>query len=46
VSSSILGARTVGQLAGSLAADATVLPAEIRQALDDVSAPPSGYPEQ
>jgi aryl-alcohol dehydrogenase-like predicted oxidoreductase len=46
VSSSILGARTVGQLAGSLAADATVLPAEIRQALDDVSAPPSGYPER
>jgi aryl-alcohol dehydrogenase-like predicted oxidoreductase len=42
VSSSILGARTVGQLAGSLAADATVLPAEIRHALDDVSAPPPG----
>ena len=46
VASSILGARTVGQLAGSLAADATVLPAEIRYALDDVSAPPAGYPEQ
>jgi aryl-alcohol dehydrogenase-like predicted oxidoreductase len=46
VSSSILGARTVGQLSGSLAADATVLPAEIRQALDDVSAPPVGYPEE
>jgi aryl-alcohol dehydrogenase-like predicted oxidoreductase len=46
VSSSILGARTVGQLAGSLAADATVLPAEIRHALDDVSAPPTGYPER
>ena len=46
VSSSILGARTVGQLSGSLAADATVLPAEIRHALDDVSAPPLGYPEQ
>jgi aryl-alcohol dehydrogenase-like predicted oxidoreductase len=46
VSSSILGARTVGQLAGSLAADSTVLPAEIRNALDDVSAPPTGYPER
>jgi len=45
VSASILGARTVGQLAGSLAADGTVLPAEIRDALDDVSAPPVGYPE-
>ena len=37
---------TGGQLPGSLAADATVLPAEIRHALDDVSAPPAGYPEQ
>ena len=46
VASPILGARTVGQLPGSLAADATVLPAEIRYALDDVSAPPAGYPEQ
>jgi aryl-alcohol dehydrogenase-like predicted oxidoreductase len=45
VSSSVLGARTVGQLSGSLAADGTVLPAEIRDALDDVSAPPVGYPE-
>jgi aryl-alcohol dehydrogenase-like predicted oxidoreductase len=45
VSSSILGARTVGQLSGSLAADTTVLPAEIRYALDDVSAPASSYPE-
>ena len=42
----ILGARTVGQLLGALAADAIVLPAEIRNALDDVSAPPVGYPEQ
>jgi len=45
VSASVLGARTVGQLSGSLSADATVLPAEIRHALDDVSAPPTGYPE-
>jgi aryl-alcohol dehydrogenase-like predicted oxidoreductase len=42
----ILGARTVGQLAGSLAADGVTLPAEIRAALNDVSAPPTGYPEQ
>ena len=45
VSTTILGARTVGQLSGSLSADGTVLPAEIRAALDDVSAPPVGYPE-
>jgi len=42
----ILGARTVGQLAGSLAADGITLPAEIQAALDDVSAPPTGYPER
>jgi aryl-alcohol dehydrogenase-like predicted oxidoreductase len=42
----IVGARTVGQLSGSLAADAVTLPAEIREALDDVSAPPVGYPER
>jgi aryl-alcohol dehydrogenase-like predicted oxidoreductase len=41
----IVGARTAGQLKGSLDADATVLPDEIRQALDDVSAPEMGYPE-
>jgi aryl-alcohol dehydrogenase-like predicted oxidoreductase len=41
----IVGARTTGQLKGSLDADATVLPAEIREALDDVSAPDLGYPE-
>jgi aryl-alcohol dehydrogenase-like predicted oxidoreductase len=46
VSAPILGARTVGQLAGSLAADAVTLPPEIRAALDDVSAPPTGYPER
>lgn len=42
----IVGARTVGQLAGSLAAEDVVLPAEIRVALDDVSAPSTGYPER
>jgi aryl-alcohol dehydrogenase-like predicted oxidoreductase len=41
----IVGARTVGQLMGSLAADEISLPAEIRAALDDISAPPMGYPE-
>ena len=41
----IVGARTAGQLKGSLDADNTVLPAEIRAALDDVSAPDHGYPE-
>ncbi len=41
----ILGARTVGQLVGSLAAETVTLPEEIRHALDDISAPPTGYPE-
>jgi aryl-alcohol dehydrogenase-like predicted oxidoreductase len=41
----IVGARTTGQLKGSLDADATVLPDEIRRALDDVSMPAIGYPE-
>jgi aryl-alcohol dehydrogenase-like predicted oxidoreductase len=41
----IVGARTVGQLKGSLDGDAVVLPAEIRDALDDVSSPSMGYPE-
>ena len=42
----ILGARTVGQLLGSLQAEELSLPAEIAQALDDVSAVPHGYPER
>jgi aryl-alcohol dehydrogenase-like predicted oxidoreductase len=41
----ILGARTLGQLTGALASDALELPREISAALDDVSAPPIGYPE-
>ena len=41
----IVGARTAAQLQGSLAAEDVVLPAEIRTALDDVSAPAVGYPE-
>jgi aryl-alcohol dehydrogenase-like predicted oxidoreductase len=46
VSSAIFGARTLGQLTAALAADTLTLPVEIRQALDDVSAPPTSYPEQ
>ncbi len=41
----IVGARTAGQLKGSLDADDVVLPEEIRNALDDVSLPVVGYPE-
>src|SRR5205823_12410857 len=41
----ILGARTLGQLTGALASETLDLPHEIRDALDDVSAPPVGYPE-
>ncbi len=46
VTAPIVGARTVGQLAGSLVTDGITLPAEIRSALDDVSAPPASYPER
>ncbi|HEX5542648.1 MAG TPA: aldo/keto reductase [Micromonospora sp.] len=42
----ILGARTVGQLLGALQVEQMTLPAEIAQALDDVSATPIGYPER
>lgn len=45
VAAPIVGARTAAQLRASLEADATVLPEEIRTALDDVSAPDLGYPE-
>jgi aryl-alcohol dehydrogenase-like predicted oxidoreductase len=41
----ILGARTLGQLTGALASEALDLPREIHDALDDVSAPSIGYPE-
>ncbi len=41
----IVGARTAGQLKGSLDADDVTLPEEIRVALDDVSTPSVGYPE-
>jgi aryl-alcohol dehydrogenase-like predicted oxidoreductase len=45
VAAPILGARTLGQLTGALASEALDLPREIQSALDDVSAPPIGYPE-
>jgi aryl-alcohol dehydrogenase-like predicted oxidoreductase len=45
VAAPILGARTLGQLTGALASAALELPHEIVDALDDVSAPPIGYPE-
>jgi aryl-alcohol dehydrogenase-like predicted oxidoreductase len=41
----ILGARTLGQLTGALASETLELPREISSALDDVSAPAVGYPE-
>jgi aryl-alcohol dehydrogenase-like predicted oxidoreductase len=41
----VIGARTVGQLMGSLQTDELALPAEIRLALDDVSAPTVCYPD-
>lgn len=42
----VLGARTVGQLLGALAAEEIILPAEIAAALDDVSSIDAGYPER
>jgi aryl-alcohol dehydrogenase-like predicted oxidoreductase len=45
VSAPILGARTLGQLTGALASESLELPREIHDALDDVSAPVTGYPE-
>src|SRR5664280_1923028 len=42
----VVGARTAAQLADSLASEALELPAEIRAALDDVSAPEMSYPER
>ena len=45
VSAPILGARTVAQLRQALASESLTLPAPIREALDDVSAIPLGYPD-
>jgi len=41
----IVGARTVGQLLGSLQVEELTLPRSIRDALDDVSTPALGHPE-
>ena len=45
VSSAIVGARTAHQLRAALEVD-ILLPAAIEEALDEVSAPPLGYPER
>ena len=46
VTAPVLGARTLGQLTAALACETLELPAEISDALDDVSAPVLSYPEQ
>jgi aryl-alcohol dehydrogenase-like predicted oxidoreductase len=46
VAAPVVGARTAAQLLGILAEVDVVLPDEIRDALDEVSAPPLGYPER
>jgi aryl-alcohol dehydrogenase-like predicted oxidoreductase len=46
ITAAIVGARTAAQLRGALAGEDLSLPDEIRIALDDVSAPPVGYPER
>jgi len=45
VTAPIIGARTMEQLRASLRVEDVTLPEEITDALDDVSAPPTGYPE-
>jgi aryl-alcohol dehydrogenase-like predicted oxidoreductase len=46
VTAALVGARTAAQLRGVLAGEDLNLPDEIRVALDEVSAPPVGYPER
>lgn len=46
VASAIVGARTAEQLEISIGAEDLTLPEPIRAALDDVTAPPIGYPER
>lgn len=46
VAAPLVGARTAAQLLGILAEVDVVLPPEIREALNDVSAPTLGYPER
>ncbi len=45
VTAPLVGARTAAQLLGALDAEKITLPAQIRRALDDVSALTLGYPE-
>lgn len=45
VTAAVVGARTVAQLSATLQAQALHLPDAIRHALDEVSAPDIGYPE-
>lgn len=45
VTAPIVGARTASQLRGSLSVEDVTLPDEITDALDDVSAPATGYPD-
>ncbi len=46
VTAPIVGARTAAQLRITLRSERLDLPSEIRSALDDVSAPPMGYPDR
>ncbi|WP_405494632.1 aldo/keto reductase [Streptomyces sp. NBC_00096] len=46
VAAPIVGARTSAQLGAALSVETLSLPVEIRQALDDVSAPVHRYPDQ
>jgi len=45
VTSALVGTRTTAQLRTGLASEDLVIPEQILQALNDVSAPPMGYPE-
>jgi aryl-alcohol dehydrogenase-like predicted oxidoreductase len=46
VSAALVGARTAAQLKAALSSEEVELPAEIHLALDEVSRPPTGYPER
>ena len=46
VTAAIVGARTPSQLRGALSSDDLVLPAQIRHALDEITAIRTGYPER
>jgi aryl-alcohol dehydrogenase-like predicted oxidoreductase len=46
VASALVGARTAAQLRAVLASEEVSVPAEIRRALDEISAPEAGYPER